>query len=524
MRLVVTPKPETGESPVGYFLRLTQRNGYETPTVILQLAGLGIYALQYCQFVFGGRWDLSALARLTGAALSTLAPLRYDAAASEGYVRRFLVFGSPVRRYFINTTQPKVCPDCLRERGCCLKIWELIPITACPRHRRMLLDECPGCRERITWFRNEVSRCPCGCDWREASPSPVGDPDLHAVRRIHRLCGLSSEEDFVGAGADVTPVDGLDLEHYLYALSFVAGQHSGVIDTKGKLFAKGRRNAELHDLFAKAASVLERWPASFESFLDWRRTLPSEGDARTGLHKDFGTFYPGLYFNLSQPAFDFMRRAFENYVARRWSGGYAGVIRRRKGAVLDERRYASKTEARNRLRVDAAYLDGLIKAGKLEAVVRTRGKKRMYLIDLASLERLEIELRKSLTCGEVAEVLNVGPMVIADLVSYGCLTPHRGPSIDGLRCWRFTRGAADELIGRLESRVSREPAPPAANRIGFSKALSALSRRGYSLAIFVRAVLEGEIIPCGKGGGRGVKSLIFRREDVRSLRPVDVPA
>lgn len=528
MRLNVTPKPEPDESPIGYALRLTERNGYETPTVILQLAGLGISSLHNCQFVFGGQWDVSPLSRLTGAAVPMLSRLRYAAATSESSAHRFLVFGSPVRRYFINAKLPKVCPDCLREDGYCRKVWELAPITACPRHRRMLLDECPGCRRRINWFREMVSVCPCGYDWRKAPPSPVEDSGLHAVRRVHRLCCLPLEEDLSGAGTEQTPVAGLDLEHYLYALSFIAGQREGALDATGKLFAvsrrRDRRNADLHDAFAGAAAVLEDWPMNFERFLDWRRTRPNDSGSLTGLHKDFGSLYPGLYFNLPQPPFDFMRRAFENYVLSRWSGGYAGVIGRRKGAVLSGKRYASKTEARNRLRVDASYIDGLIAAGRLEAVTRTRGKKRMYLIERASLERLELELRDSLTVEEVAEVLNVDVRVVPNLVCHGCLTPHRGPSIDGLPFWKFHRSAAEELIGRLEKSVPQRPGRGTAGCVGFSTALGALSRRGYRLWSFLRAILDGQIIPYGRGGGRGVKSLVFRREDVSALPPVNSPA
>lgn len=528
MRLNVTPKPEPDESPVGYALRLAERNGYETPTVILRLAGLDISSLQHCQFVFGDQWDVSPLSRLTGATVASFLRLRYAAAGSDTPCHRFLVFGSPVRRYFINAKMPKVCPDCLREGGYCRKIWELIPVTACPSHRRTLLDECPGCRGRITWVRRSVSVCPCGYDWREATPSPVEDSGLHAVLRIHRLCGLSSGEDFSGAGTKETPADGLDLEHYLYALSFIAGQHEGALDATGRLFAKSRRrdrrNAELHGAFAGAAAVLEDWPVNFESFLDWRRTRLNDSGSLTGLHKDFGSLYPGLYFNLSQPPFDFMRRAFEDYVLSRWSGGYAGVIGRRKGAVLSGKRYVSKVEARNRLRVDAAYIDGLIAAGKLEAVVRMRGKKRMYLIERASLERLELELRESLVAEEVAAVLNVDVRTIPDLVRYGCLTPHRGPSIDGLPFWKFHRSAAEELIGRLEKSVPQKPGRGTAGCVGFSTALGALSRRGYRLWSFLRTILDGQIIPYGRGGGRGVKSLVFRREDISALPPVSSPA
>lgn len=524
MRLRVTPNPEPDESLLGYVLRLTERNCYETPAVILALTCSDKSVLYNCQFVFGAQWDLTALSRLTGRAVSTLSALRYASAPSETSVYRYFVFGSPARRYFINVRRPKICPGCLRESAYCRKVWELAPVTACPHHRRMLLDVCPGCGGRVSWVRSSVSACPCGYDWREAFASPVGDSELGVARRVHRLCDLPVGKDFPGVKTDSNPLDKLDLEHSLSALSFIAAQRAGLIDTTGKFSIKGKRNAELHDLFTRAAAVFEAWPTNFDDFLDWRRTQPNGSTSRTGLHKDFGTLYHGLYFNLSSDGFGFMRRAFEDYVGRRWSGGYAGVIKRRKGAVLKDRKYTTKTEARNRLRIDASYIDRLVETGRLNALVQTRGKRRMYLIELVSLEKLELEFQESLTVEEAAEMLNVGVAVIPDLIRHRCLTPHRGPNIDGLPFWKFTKGAVKELLDGLESRVSQEPDRSSTDDVDFSTALRALSRRRYGLGSFLRAILDGHISPHGKGGGAGVKSLVFRRVDIKTLCAIGVAA
>lgn len=517
MRLRVTPKPEPDESLIGYLLRLAERNGYETATVILLLAGFDVNALRNCQFAFRGQDDLSPLSLLTGCSVQMLACLRYAPAPSETTAYRYLIFGKPVQRYFINARRPKVCPECLRESAYCRKVWELAPVTACPRHSRMLLDECPGCRARVSWIRSSVSVCPCGFDWREASPCPVAPSEPSVAGRVHRLCNLPSGGNASGVTAGASPLDKLDLEHSLSALSFVAAQRVGLIDTTGKFSVKGRSNAELHELFTRAEAVFESWPANFEDFLDWRRARPNDSASSTGLHKDFGTLYHGLYFNLPDAAFDFIRGAFEEYVGRRWSGGYAGVIKRRKGVVLKDRKYTTKTEARNRLRVDPSYIDRLVETGRLNALVQTRGKRRMYLIELASLEKLELEFQESLTVEEAAEMLNIGVTAIPDLIRYQCLTPHRGPDVDGLPFWKFTKEAINELLNSLESRVSQESNQSATDDVDFSTALRALSRRHYSVGSFLRAILDGKISPCVRRGGAGVKSLVFSKVNIKTL-------
>jgi len=52
-RLLVTEKLEPDESLVGCVLSLTGKNVYETPSVMLGLAGLDRSTPHNCQFIFG---------------------------------------------------------------------------------------------------------------------------------------------------------------------------------------------------------------------------------------------------------------------------------------------------------------------------------------------------------------------------------------------------------------------------------------------------------------------------------------
>jgi hypothetical protein len=518
-KLLRTARPLPDESPMGFVLRLTELNGYETPWWVLCLSGLDTGALHNCQFVFGDQWNVTLLSGVTGVSPSMLSALKYVAAPTKDSVYRYEVFGSPIARYFICPKHPKICPGCLRAFGYCRKIWELAPVTVCPLHRCMLVDECPKCKKRVSWVRSEVSVCPCGYDWRNAPLNTVSGSELSVVLRIHRLCDLPSGKAAPGRKPDVNPLNDLDLEHGLSALFFIAAQDRGVTDTTGKLSVKGKRNAELHNLLVTFAAVFDKWPKKFEEFLVRRRgRFPSKRASGTGLYKDFGTFYYGLYYNLTSDKFDFMRRAFEDYVGRCWNGGYAAVLMRRKGSGLNDRKYISRNEARVRLRVNHSYINWLIEKGMLQALVRERGRKRMFLIDAASVEKLEPEFGDLLTAEQAAQILNVRSENITGLVRHQCLKPRRGPTIDGLAHWKFTRREVGELLTNLDSRIVQDFNHAEADLLNLSAILRTNTNRLYSVGSFLRDVLDGKISPRGKDESKGLKRFLFIKEEVNNLR------
>ena len=73
MKLLITPKPEKDEGFISYLLRLTEANGYDTPSWILSLSGIDYMELQWkFTFVFGCSEGFKKFAKLTGNSLSDL--------------------------------------------------------------------------------------------------------------------------------------------------------------------------------------------------------------------------------------------------------------------------------------------------------------------------------------------------------------------------------------------------------------------------------------------------------------------
>ena len=91
----------------------------------------------------------------------------------------------------LNFETPRVCPACLRERSVWWAIWDLCLVAACPIHRCLLLNQCPGCKKMLARQRPAVERCRCGIDLRTVT-AEVASADLVAMNTlIYRAAGFS---------------------------------------------------------------------------------------------------------------------------------------------------------------------------------------------------------------------------------------------------------------------------------------------------------------------------------------------
>lgn len=65
------------------------------------------------------------------------------------------------RPTFVNRTQPRVCPQCIRDDGICKLSWDFSLVTVCHKHRQNLVDCCLACAKPIKWDRPDVNICSC---------------------------------------------------------------------------------------------------------------------------------------------------------------------------------------------------------------------------------------------------------------------------------------------------------------------------------------------------------------------------
>jgi hypothetical protein len=514
-RLLITATPYDDESFVGYLLRLTERNHYETLSWILQLAEIRNYAQGKFSLTFISSLNLSPLEKLTGIEGDKLRRLPYSPVKAGGKRYNYSIFGNSVPPYMIRLRYPKICPCCLMESVYLRKIWELAAITVCPVHKSMLLDECPSCNKRITWSRNEISKCKCKFDWRECEPLIVGGEELKVAKQVYRLCNLISEDGTNSRRSRIDcPLYELELDQYLSSLFFIAGQFNGVMDTRGKRVATSLRNSEIHTLLHKAREVFENWPNNFFTFLDWKRATNPDARHVRGLRRDFGQYKSALYVQLSSSCYSFLREAFEEYIAVYWEGGYTTALSRLNENARLKKRYLTKIEVKRMLNVTPKSVDRLIAAGKLLVAKQGQSVPKIVLIEATSAQQFHEKLKGALNLRQTEKRLGLYREPVLQLVEDGLLNPLRGPTVDGCNKWQFSREEVNDLLGLLISKVQQADRLNKGETLDLENTLRKLRRIGCNYVTLAKAILQGEILPCGKRREPGISGLLFSAEQI----------
>jgi hypothetical protein len=458
--LLFSAIPHDDESFVGYLLRLTEVNRYEKLSWVLQLANIKVYAESKFSLARNGSLDVSPLTRLSGVDETTLTSLLYAPirVSERRLMGDYSVFGNRVPYYMIRLKNPKVCPACLRESNYARKIWELAPVTVCPAHECLLVNECPNCGKRISWSRNRVSRCPCNFDWRDADSVRVTQNHLRVTRQIFKLCGLPPFDNWDGLVQAKNHLSTLALMDFTKALSFVIRyQHPAANKSAVSVLMRKRKDA-LHAVLSHACEVFDDWPEHYYSFLERVRSQYSQPALKSGMASDFGNLHHGLYHQLSGPQFDFMRTSYEEYLATQWDGGHVR-LNRFNGSFFEKRKYISREEASRRLYVDLSWIDGLIEEGIIKAVIR-KHRKRLILIESESLQTLMSRFKK------------------------------------------------------IRARATAKQLLPSCKTLDMVEAVNILKRGSIGIAQFVRLVLDRKLIPCAENPKEGLNCLRFTKEAI----------
>jgi len=115
-----------------------------------------------------------------------------------GQPRWCRLLGHPVLPQGPQSDSPKVCPQCLREKGSLRRHWDLALMVACPVHQCSLASSCPECGVVYVWFRRGLLELRCGvtvrCDcprYRMLSKSGRHHPKKCYVFSIRREQSMS---------------------------------------------------------------------------------------------------------------------------------------------------------------------------------------------------------------------------------------------------------------------------------------------------------------------------------------------
>lgn len=250
-RLPVRPRPNPDESLSNYCLRVSEDNGYRTPTMMLSLAGIS-------NRIHVRDDSIAKVAALVDADPGLLGQMAY--VRQLGEKQRMWVRGH--RQYRLHEVTPKltrVCLQCIKELGYAKAIWDIRLFVCCPKHKTILLDTCPACGKTLTWIRRGLLTCACGHRLSDDSLHPASEWTIRITSLIERTILHGSRP---GKAFDWCPQEILELPTsellpfltYWVAISsrlksgadsilsfrhgFDISKLSGAIDTVGPSFAE----------------------------------------------------------------------------------------------------------------------------------------------------------------------------------------------------------------------------------------------------------------------------------------------
>lgn len=388
------PGPHSDESLLGYFLRLSELNGYVSPRHLRQLANM----------------DAGVSLDTPGAleALARISNQKFDCALGDhDKPAARSILESPREAGFLRTQEwtleARICPECIETKGYIEAHWAIPHMFACPVHRSLALSTCPRCRLPLRWYRPGLLECSCGATLKSERSQYATDREVSLLDLIRRktLGELPATENPHGF-----PTDDL--------MAMTLGRLVDMVDALARTQEAtiGRNKRQVVFL---AAQMLSNWPHNFFEYLD-----PADGiDRAEQFRKTLLRVHHALCGPQNAPRshMDFIGALMVEYALRRYGYRHSQIARYENRLttglldhVVDPKRRAAvisnlgslnagtrtASEAAQFLGCSSTAIQGLVRSGKLSGTVNAA----TWRINRLSLERFR---REHVFLREIAE-------------------------------------------------------------------------------------------------------------------------
>lgn len=396
----------------------------------------------------------------------------------------------------------RYCPYCLSREGYWRLGWELLYADACSSCGRWLVDTCGACGDGLGWRRESLMRCTCGahlCDEITAEAPPAV---ARLSRSLEQRAVASSKVDIQWLSA-MSPHQCMRLVRLIGSYGTLSGQRKPQKVTAGLLTASW-------PITSYAAEVLCNWPAAFHVLLDkLRAEAPSHDQGRMG--RSFGGFYRALYVALRDPAFDWVRDTFEDYVADHWTGSIGRRNRRLPESILGRINWMPSQAAAKQLGVSVRRLEQLIAAGQIVAEQRTTQSGRRYqVVRRSDVSAAQVGSVAELTLAQAASALGLKRQRLARLLPVVC--PAATKVADRGAAWAIPRAWVQSWVSSVLDLPIQTVDP--LTHVTLDQVLRFWVASDGDLARLLLDIKSGELRPTGRVvAHEGLPSLVFSRAD-----------
>ena len=270
--------------------------------------------------------------------------------------------------------RPAICPACINEHGFACVCWDVSAYVACPMHRSMLLQQCPACNRRLTWFRPGLLTCGCGASLADAvtAPASAATVELMQVLRSKVLGDPSPVSGEMRCGLPLAQMSAMSLESMLRVIAVLEKLNGEVVPASGGVVA--------------AVEVFAGWPTGFHTYL---RRMAREGVASgvqsIGLRKRFTKLYEALFRARGAVAdVEFLREAFVAFGLKEW--GLATVDMKLRRGDPQQGRYVSARNFAEAAGLMPITVQRWVDEGALKGAVVGCSKQNRYVLDSEGAE------------------------------------------------------------------------------------------------------------------------------------------
>ncbi len=521
-RLPSRVDPIDRESPYGYLCRVTGIYRYGSPKYIGMLAGLNSTGaieredrarrLAYTLRIDFAEWKQLAYMSIKG--------------DKRSCHRSF--FEHIVGADRLNYCNPRVCSSCLKMDSIAWGAWDLGMVSACPIHRCLLIDHCPGCGRHLNKSRPAVHECRCGFDLRAVGGEPA-EPLLLAINAaIYRAAGFpygQADTDIVKANFEPS-LASHQLDPLLRLICF-AGSTQEASDEQRMNHRKVAADVQVAQRLGSAAgAILSDWPHRFHAMLRERMPRSTENPVAQSLRGVFGLVYGQMSRSFSQDEFAFIHKAFEAFILENWIGVERGKFF--SNVTREDSRWVSAKEVAGLTRSSSGRVAELVRCGELKGVFsKPKNVGGQCWISRRSLncwlQKRDSEIGCYVSNLEASKILGLHHTAVFELARAGLIRYQKGSKYGFPRDTYFH----GDDIARIKHAFERHASPQDRTQKQSRGKLATLQHGlpiqfGWErvLSIAIRAVLDGTLVPVAHTQRwPGIKGFLFRAEELARIRP-----
>lgn len=306
------------------------------------------------------------------------------------------------------------CPRCLGAHGFGRVGWELLFADACASCGSWLVDVCHQCGVPVTWSRPSMTRCRCNANLCDA-------PLTAAPQAVVRL-SQSMEQLVLGLPETEIPELKWLSPQQCSRLVRLLGVYGSSQHARAPQKIATAESLDVSWMVSTvAAEMLATWPAGLHHMLESQSDLAA-GHANSGrLPGVFGGFYRALYGAFKDPKFDWVRTAFEDYIAGHWSGAMGRRNLRMPDSLWSRLNWVPISAAASQTGLSKQRISELIDQNELQSARRTTASGREFvMIRQADIQTLVSARTDEVCLAEASSVLGVKRQRLSRLLPFLC--------------------------------------------------------------------------------------------------------